>query len=102
MKRKIAFHNVVAAYFLTLRDRLSFHSTEMRCNAKHPVLCCSLAESENTAKRMRYHPTFVLERGMPIEQIQKFLGHAKLETTQVYPESTPEMIMDSYRRALAE
>jgi hypothetical protein len=31
MKRKIAFHNVVAAYFLTLRDRLSFHSTEMRC-----------------------------------------------------------------------
>ncbi len=43
-----------------------------------------------------------LERGMPIEQIQKFLGHAKLETTQVYAESTPEMIKDSYRRALAE
>ncbi len=38
---------------------------------------------------------------MPIEQIQKFLGHAKLETTQVYAESTPEMIKDSYRRALA-
>jgi hypothetical protein len=31
MKRKIAFHNAVAAYFLTLRDRLSFHSTEKRC-----------------------------------------------------------------------
>lgn len=46
--------------------------------------------------------TTLLERGMPIEQIQKFLGHAKLETTQVYAESTPEMIKDSYRRALTE
>ncbi len=46
--------------------------------------------------------TTLLERGMPIEQIQKFLGHAKLETTQVYAESTPEMLKDSYRRALAE
>jgi hypothetical protein len=25
---------------------------------------------------------------MPIEQIQKFLGHAKLETTQIYAESS--------------
>ena len=39
---------------------------------------------------------------MPIEQIQKFLGHAKLETTQVYAESTPEMIKDSYWKALSE
>ena len=46
--------------------------------------------------------TTLLERGMPIEQIQKFLGHAKLETTQVYAESTPELIKNSYRRALAE
>jgi integrase/recombinase XerD len=46
--------------------------------------------------------TLLLERGMPMEQIQKFLGHAKLETTQVYAESTPEMIKDSYRRALAK
>ena len=37
---------------------------------------------------------------MPIEQIQKFLGHARLETTQIYAESTAEMIKDSYRRAL--
>ena len=31
----------------------------------------------------------LLERGMPLEQIQKFLGHAKLETTQIYAESSP-------------
>ena len=46
--------------------------------------------------------TTLLERGMPIDQIQKFLGHSKLETTQVYAESTTEMIKESYRRALSE
>jgi integrase/recombinase XerD len=44
--------------------------------------------------------TTLLERGMPLEQIQKFLGHAKLETTQIYAESSPEMLKESYRRAL--
>ena len=66
------------------------------------------AEKAKIKKRVYPHllrhsvATTLLERGMPIEQIQKFLGHAKLETTQVYAESTPEMIKDSYRRALAE
>jgi site-specific recombinase XerD len=36
--------------------------------------------------------TTFLERGMPIEQRQKFLGHSKLETTQVYAESSTEMM----------
>jgi integrase/recombinase XerD len=43
----------------------------------------------------------LLERGIPIEQIQKFLGHAKLETTQIYAESSAEMIKESYQKALA-
>jgi integrase/recombinase XerD len=46
--------------------------------------------------------TILLERGMPLEQIQKLLGHAKLETTQIYAESTPEMMKESYQKALAE
>ena len=45
--------------------------------------------------------TTLLERGMPLDQIQKFLGHSKLETTQIYAESTPEMIKKSYQKALA-
>jgi integrase/recombinase XerD len=45
--------------------------------------------------------TTLLERGMPLEQIQKFLGHAKLETTQIYAESSAAMIKESYQRALA-
>jgi integrase/recombinase XerD len=44
--------------------------------------------------------TTLLERGMPIEQMQKFLGHAKLETTQVYAESSTAMLRESYQRAL--
>jgi integrase/recombinase XerD len=66
------------------------------------------AEQAKIKKRVYPHllrhsvATTLLERGMPIEQIQKFLGHAKLETTQVYAESTTEMIKDSYRKALAE
>jgi integrase/recombinase XerD len=46
--------------------------------------------------------TTLLERGMPIEQIQRFLGHAKLETTQIYAESSAEMSKVSYQKALAD
>jgi integrase/recombinase XerD len=44
--------------------------------------------------------TTLLERGMPLEQIQQFLGHARLETTQIYAESTTAMIKESYQKAL--
>ena len=40
--------------------------------------------------------TTLLERGMPLEQIQQFLGHTKLETTQIYAASTTAMIKESY------
>jgi integrase/recombinase XerD len=44
--------------------------------------------------------TTLLERGMPLEQIQQFLGHARLETTQIYAASTAAMIKESYQKAL--
>ena len=68
----------------------------------------AIAEKAKIRKRVSPHllrhsvATTLLERGMPIEQIQKFLGHTKLETTQVYAESTTEMIKESYRKALAQ
>jgi integrase/recombinase XerD len=66
------------------------------------------AEKAKITKRVYPHllrhsvATTLLERGMPIDQIQKFLGHSKLETTQVYAESTTKMLKESYRRALSE
>jgi site-specific recombinase XerD len=42
----------------------------------------------------------LLEKDMTLEPIQKFLGHAKLETTQLYAESSAEMIKESYQQAL--
>lgn len=65
------------------------------------------AEGAQIKKRVYPHllrhsvATTLLERGMPIDQIQKFLGHSKLETTQVYADSTTAMIKESYRRALS-
>jgi len=67
-----------------------------------------IAERAKIKKRVYPHllrhsvATTLLERGMPIDQIQKFLGHSKLETTQLYAESTTEMIRESYRKALSE
>lgn len=45
--------------------------------------------------------TTLLEHGMPLEQIQKFLGHAKIDTTQIYAASTTAMIKKSYQQALS-
>jgi integrase/recombinase XerD len=65
------------------------------------------AEQAQITKRVYPHllrhsvATTLLERGMPIEQIQKFLGHSKLETTQVYAESSTAMMRESYQRALS-
>jgi hypothetical protein len=44
--------------------------------------------------------TTLFESGMPREQRQKFLGHAKRETTQVLVESSTEMLWESTRDAV--
>lgn len=65
------------------------------------------AEQANITKRVYPHllrhsvASTLLEKGMPLENIQKFLGHEKLETTQIYAESTTEMIKDSFQKALS-
>jgi len=65
------------------------------------------AEKAGITKKVHPHllrhtvTTFLLEKGMSLEQIQKFLGHSKLETTQIYAESSTEMIKDSYQQAFS-
>src|SRR5512145_901639 len=65
------------------------------------------ADQSGITKRVYPHllrhsvATTLLERGMPIDQIQKFLGHSKLESTQLYAETSTEMMRESYQRALS-
>jgi len=40
--------------------------------------------------------------GLILEQIQKFSGHSKIETTQIYAESNSEMMKKDYRKAFSE
>ncbi len=44
---------------------------------------------------------FLLEKGMPLEQIQKILGHSKIETTQIYTASSTEMMKEGFQRAFS-
>ncbi len=46
--------------------------------------------------------TILLDSGqMPIDQVQKFLGHQRLSTTQIYAETSVRMLGDNYLRALS-
>lgn len=45
--------------------------------------------------------TDLLRMGMPIEQVQELLGHAKIETTRIYCTVTREQVRSSHRRYMA-
>jgi integrase/recombinase XerD len=65
-----------------------------------------IAADAKITKRMYPHllrhsvARLLLNRGMPIDQIQKFLGHMNLETTQIYADSSTEAIKEGYQKAL--
>lgn len=42
--------------------------------------------------------THAIEKGMPIEQVQKLLGHTKIDTTLHYTMINQTMIKLSYRK----
>jgi len=68
------------------------------------------ALGEKTGINKKIHPhllrhtvaTFLLENGMPLEQIQVFLGHEKLETTRIYAKNSPEQIRNEFKKAMAK
>jgi integrase/recombinase XerD len=46
--------------------------------------------------------TILLDSGLvPIDQVQKFLGHVNLSTTQIYAETSLRALGDNYVRAMA-
>ena len=44
--------------------------------------------------------TIASDRGMPIEQVQKLLGHAKLDTTMIYVSASQKAVKQSHERFL--
>lgn len=42
--------------------------------------------------------TLALNRGMPIEQVQKMLGHKQIDTTMIYAQCTQESLKASHKR----
>ncbi len=47
--------------------------------------------------------TILLDSGeVPIDQVQKFLGHLQLSTTQIYAETSIRALGESYLRAMGE
>jgi integrase/recombinase XerD len=45
--------------------------------------------------------TILLDSGqVPIDQVQKFLGHLQLSTTQIYTETSVRALGENYLRAL--
>lgn len=66
----------------------------------------NLAKSSNVEK---VHPhrfrrtaaTTALNRGMPMEQVQIMLGHAKIETTTIYAQSSNENVKQSHKKYLS-
>jgi integrase/recombinase XerD len=44
--------------------------------------------------------TFLLNKGMPIDQVQQFLGHSKLETTQIYAKTSIQNLKDNYQKLI--
>lgn len=42
--------------------------------------------------------TTALKRGMPLEQVQKFLGHESIQTTTIYAQSTNDEVKQSHER----
>ncbi len=68
----------------------------------------SLAEKAGINKRVHPHllrhtvATFLLEHGMPLEQIQIFLGHERIENTRIYAKNSTYQIQEDFRKAMKD
>jgi len=72
------------------------------------ALVAACAREAGIAKRVYPHllrhsiATILLDSGqVPIDQVQKFLGHQRLSTTQIYAETSVRALGDNYLRALS-
>ena len=58
-------------------------------------------EKSVTPHRLRASvATILLDAGMPLDQVQKFLRHKRITTTQIYAETSLHGMGENYVRAL--
>jgi len=58
-------------------------------------------EKDVTPHRLRASvATILLDAGMPLDQVQKFLRHKRISTTQIYAETSLQGMSENYIRAL--
>jgi integrase/recombinase XerD len=65
--------------------------------------CVEEASVQATCHQLRH--TFarrLAEQGMPIESLSKLLGHARVQTTQVYTAGADPQLRDAFARAMAQ
>ena len=58
---------------------------------------CGIAKS-HPHKMRRTTATFALERGMPIEEVQKMLGHEQISTTTIYAQSSKSAVKNDHKK----
>jgi integrase/recombinase XerD len=71
-------------------------------------MVAACAREAGIVKRVHPHllrhsiATILLDSGrIPIDQVQKFLGHRRLSTIQIYAETSVRALGDNYLRALS-
>lgn len=66
----------------------------------------TLAKNAGITKNVHPHllrhsiATYLLEHGMPLEQMQIFLGHERIENTRIYAKNSTEQIREEFKRAM--
>lgn len=88
------------ALFVSLRDsskRMSIGCVELRIRELGKTAC---VERVHPHKFRRTLATRAIDKGMPIEQVQKLLGHAKIDTTMHYAMVDQNNVKASHRKYL--
>lgn len=89
------------ALFVTLdkpHDRLKISGVEIRIRNIGKSLCIDRIHPHKFRRSMA---TKAIDKGMPIEQVQKILGHSQIDTTMQYAIVNQNNVKNSHRKYLA-
>ena len=89
------------ALFVTLDkpyDRLKISGVEIRIRNIGKSLCIDRIHPHKFRRSMA---TKAIDKGMPIEQVQKILGHSQIDTTMQYAIVNQNNVKNSHRKYLA-